>query len=69
MEIRPIGVELIHVDRQIDRRTDMRNLTAALRDYVNVSTNEQIEAELNSIYRPTIYVELFCITAARGYST
>ena len=51
----------------------MRNLIAALRDYANVPTNEQIGAELNSIYiyiyMPTIYVELFCITPAWGYST
>jgi len=35
-EVRRIGAALMHLDRGLDRRTDMTKLIAAFRDYTNV---------------------------------
>ena len=40
MKIRPVRAELFHADRQMDRRTDMTKLTAAVRNFANVPKNK-----------------------------
>jgi len=42
MKICPVGLELLHADRQTDRRTDMTKLILTFRNFVNSHKNELI---------------------------
>jgi hypothetical protein len=39
MNIRPLGAEWFHSDRQTDRRTDMTKLTVTFRNFASASEN------------------------------
>ena len=52
MEIRPVGVELFHVDGETDRRTDMTKLIVAFRNFAKASKNQ------NTVTLKNMLVEL-----------
>jgi hypothetical protein len=39
MQIRPVGAELFHTDRETDRRTDMTKLIVAFHNFTNAPKN------------------------------